>query len=382
MTNTPHILVTSAAGRIGRDTVRFLLESGFGVRAMVHRQDARADELARLGAEVLVGNIYDFGDLTKAMTGVRRAFHIPPFAPHLLHNTMLVCLAAQAAKLEALVLLSGWNPSPTHPSLLTREHWIANNAARWMPDVGVIHLTPGIFAFTYLLTIPVTRKLGVLPLPFGAGENAPVAERDVARCGAALLQNPTPYIGTSWRPTGPTLLTGKDVANILTDVFDRQVRYQPISFRMFSKAARAMGFADFDSYNLRHYAEEIANGAFALGAPTNHVETLTGSPAESFKTSAEHYAADVTRLAPNVDDVSTLGALTFMIRMLLTRAPSFKNLSLSEVETRLDAPLAGHENPIWQEEARNERLMLLDRPNPLLAATPTKSTQLQIRKNT
>ncbi|WP_302476819.1 NmrA family NAD(P)-binding protein [Ruegeria atlantica] len=365
MPSSPKILVTSAAGRVGRDTVKQLLQDGHEVRAFVHRQDWRSDELEAMGAEVVLGNLFDFNDLANAMTEVRQAFHIPPFAPHLLHNTMLVCLAAQKAGLEALVLLSGWNPSPEHPSMLTREHWIANNIARWMPDVSVIHLNPGIFAFTYLLTVPITRKLGVLPLPFGSGANAPVSERDIARCAAALLSNPSAFAGTTWRPTGPALLTPSDVADILCDVFDRRVKYQPISFKMFSKAARAMGFSDFDSYNLRHYAKEIAEGAFAIGAPTNHVMQLTGAPAESFRDTAARYAADVKRLAPNVHDTSTLGAMGFMVKMLLTPAPNFRDLAAFEGHARLSAPHLGHQNPDWQAAAKNERLLLLDRANPM-----------------
>ncbi|MDU8913179.1 NmrA family NAD(P)-binding protein [Aestuariicoccus sp. MJ-SS9] len=364
MPNPSKILVTSAAGRIGRDAVAFLIEAGHEVRAMVHRRDDRAAELGRMGAEVVVGNLLDYRDVETAMQGVDRAFHIPPFTPHLLHNTMLVCLAAQAARLESLVLLSGWNPSPEHPSMLTREHWIANNVARWMPDVAVIHLNPGIFAFPYLLTTPITRKLGVLTLPFGDGANAPVAERDIARCAAALLDNPQRYAGTSWRPTGPALLTGTDVAAVLTQVFGRPVRYRPISFRMFSKAARAMGFPDFDSHHLRHYAEELANGAFAIGAPTDHVARLTGRPAESFATTAERYARDVTRLAPNVRDASLPGAVGFMLRMLLTPAPDLRQLDSFEGHARLASPRGGHQNPRWQAAAAEGRLLLEDGPAP------------------
>ena len=373
MSNQSRILVTSAAGRIGRDAVRFLLQAGHDVRAMVHRRDDRSAKLAELGADIFEGNLFDYGDLTRAMTGVDSAFHIPPFAPHLLHNTMLVCLAAQAAKLDALVLLSGWNPSPEHPSMLTREHWIANNIARWMPDVGVIHLNPGIFAFTYLLTLPVTRKLGILPLPFGDGRNAPVSERDIARSAAALLETPARYIGTSWRPTGPDLLTGADVAEVLTDVLDRKVKHQPISFRMFSKAARAMGFPDFDTYNLRHYVDEIVNGAFAIGAPTDHVKRLTGAPAESLRATAERYAADMKLLAPNLRETSLPGAIAFMLRMLLTPAPDFRALSEFEGSARLTAPLPGHKNPAWQQAARETRLLLQPEATPNQAVITPKS---------
>ena len=359
MSEVPKILVTSAAGRIGRDTVRLLLNAGHDVRAMVHRKDSRSRELSAMGAEVVIGNINDFRDVQNAMRGVSRAFHIPPFAPYLLHNTMLVCLAAQSEKIEALVLLSGWNPSPVHPSLLTREHWIANNIARLMPDVGVIHLNPGIFAFTYLLTLPITRKLGLLPLPYGESVNAPVAERDISRCAAALLETPEKYIGTSWRPTGPNLISGRDVATILSDVLARKVRYQPVSFKSFSKAARAMGFADFDSYNLRHYAEEIVHGAYAVGAPTDHVERLTGQPAEPFHETAHRYAANVSRLAPNVRDMSMLGALRFVVKMMLTPAPTFRALEAAETSVRLDNQMAAHQNADWQKAAIQEQLMLL-----------------------
>lgn len=361
MTQKPRILVTTASGRTGRDTVRMLLEKGFPVRAFVHRQDARSEALGRLGAEVFVGNLFEFRDLVKAMDGVQRAFHCPPFAPHLLHNTMLACLAAQEARLEAFVLLSGWNPSPDHPSALTREHWIANNIARWMPDVKVIHLNPGIYAFTYLLTLPVTRKLGLLPLPFGEGLNAPVAERDIARCAAALLERPEGHAGSTWRPTGPRLLGGTDVALVLTNVLGRNVRYQPSSMKMFAKAARAQGFSDFDTYNVRHYAAEIASGAFAIGAPTDHVQRLTGQPAEDFEATARRYADDVSLLAPNLRPLTTLEAIVFLARMMFTPAPDFSSMERSEGFPQLERPMLGHENESWRQFAQAGQLMLLGR---------------------
>lgn len=363
MSTSPKILVTSATGHIGQHAVRLLVECGYQVRAFVRRDDWRSRALAEIGAEVFIGNLYDFRDLSDAMMGVQRVFHIPPFAPHLLHNTMLTCLAAQEAGVEAMVLLSGWNPNPSHPSLLTREHWIANNVARWMPNVDVIHLTPGIFAFTYLLTISVTRRLGVLPLPFGEGLNAPVSERDIARSGVALLKEPKKYAGTTWRPTGPQLLSSADVAEVLSDVLGRTIKYQPISFRMFTKAARAMGAAEFDMHNLRHYAEEIEQGAFAIGAPTNHVAQLTGSPAESFRETAAYYAADVRRLAPNLRELSTLGALLFMVKMLLTPAPDFMAFEAAEGSTRIADPKPGHKNAEWQAAAMTGRLSILS-PRP------------------
>jgi uncharacterized protein YbjT (DUF2867 family) len=58
----PHdkpVLVTGAAGdidAIGRNVTAMLLEKGHKVRALVRREDERAEALRRLGAEVVQGD--------------------------------------------------------------------------------------------------------------------------------------------------------------------------------------------------------------------------------------------------------------------------------------------------------------------------------------
>lgn len=359
MTTSTKILVTSAAGRVGSATVQMLLEKGLQVRAFVRRKDARSQRLNDLGADIFVGNLFDFRDLEKALKGVQRVFHCPPFIENQLHATMLLCLAVEQANIETLVLLSGWNPSASHPSSLSREHWIANNIARWMPNVGLVHVNPGIFAFTYLLSLPVTAKLGLLPLPFGDGLNAPVSEHDIARVVATIVTDPKPHIGKSYRPTGPKLLSPVDVANVIGQIVGRKVRYQNIPFSMLARAAKVQGFSTFDTANLIFYAEEIREGAFAIGAPTNHVELVTGTPAESLETTVRRYYETPELIAPDLKLVSTFGALRFMARLLTTRAP---NLDVFRKKRRLpdiSSPLLAHENQYWSADAKAARLHLL-----------------------
>ncbi|HME74397.1 MAG TPA: NAD(P)H-binding protein, partial [Mycobacterium sp.] len=60
MTRTPSYLITGAGGGVGgvsRLVVEQLLSHGEAVRAMVHREDSRADALRALGAEVIVGDL-------------------------------------------------------------------------------------------------------------------------------------------------------------------------------------------------------------------------------------------------------------------------------------------------------------------------------------
>ena len=354
----PKILVTSASGRTGSAAVLQFLEKGFPVRAFVRRRDTRSDALERAGAEVFVGDLFDLRDLRKSMVGVARAYHCPPFAPTILNGATLFALAAEEAKLEVVALMSGWNPHPTHPSIVSREHWMANQVYRWMPSVDVVHVNPGIFAFMYLLGLPAITHLGLLSGPFGEGRNAPPSSEDIARVAVGVLTNPGPHIGKSYRPTGPELLSPTDMADILTDVVGRKVKYQDTSFKIFSKAGKALGFSDFELAQLRYYTDEIRNGVYAVSAPTDHVETVTGQKPESFESIARRYLDDPSLIHPKLTQGSKAQALAFAVRMMLTRAPNFEQWERERGYPILTEPVLAHDSGEWRKAAENKQLLL------------------------
>src|SRR5262245_39141831 len=74
--NSP-ILVTGAAGAIGaigRNLTAMLLAKGHNVRALVRREDERADALCRLGAEVVQGDLTDLASMHRAIEGCARIY--------------------------------------------------------------------------------------------------------------------------------------------------------------------------------------------------------------------------------------------------------------------------------------------------------------------
>jgi NAD(P)-dependent dehydrogenase (short-subunit alcohol dehydrogenase family) len=68
------ILVTGATGATGKETVRLLQERGQAVRALVRREDDRADTLRKSGAEVVLGDLRDFESVRAALEGIRSAY--------------------------------------------------------------------------------------------------------------------------------------------------------------------------------------------------------------------------------------------------------------------------------------------------------------------
>src|SRR5215471_2840743 len=71
------ILVTGAAGAvgsIGRNVTEILLAKGHKVRALVHRDDERAEALRKLGAEVMQGDLTDLTAMHRAIEGCKRIY--------------------------------------------------------------------------------------------------------------------------------------------------------------------------------------------------------------------------------------------------------------------------------------------------------------------
>lgn len=69
------ILVTGAApgqvGSVAYKVVQLLRARGKAVRALVHRLDDRVQLLEKEGAQVVVGDLCDVKDVSRAMEGVR-----------------------------------------------------------------------------------------------------------------------------------------------------------------------------------------------------------------------------------------------------------------------------------------------------------------------
>jgi NAD(P)H dehydrogenase (quinone) len=363
------ILVTAAAGHTGSSAVRHLLNQGFAVRAFVRRDDDRAEALRQMGAEIFVGNLYDYRDLQQALTDVQRAYHCPPYAPNLLHGAMMFALAAEEAKLEVVALMSAWNPHPTHPGTLTREHWIANSIYRWMPSVGVIHINPGIFDFVYMMGLQAIAHFGLFAAPFGDGLNAPPSSDDIGELAAAVLANPAPHIGKSYRPTGPELLSPNDMAAIMGRVLGRKVTYKNVPFSMFAKAAATLGISTFEIAHLRHFAAELSADAFAVGAPTDHVQRILGRAPENFESVVRRYVAEPERITPGLKIGSKLSALAFTVRMLLRRTPNFDRWERERGHPLLVNPVLAHENPEWLDSASRGQLLTQSRTdNPAIGS--------------
>jgi len=287
----PRILVTGATGKTGVVVATELLKADYPVRAMVHREDGRSAGLRALGAEIALADMSDVEHIADALKDVQRAYFCPPLDPYMVQGAVAFAVAAKEARLEHIVGLTQWLSSPSHPSLMTRQHWLVDRLFSMTPGVAHTIVNPGFFADAYLVTIGLASHLGIFPWMYGKSRNAPPSNEDIARVAVAALTDPARHAGKSYRPTGPELLGAEDMAKAIGRAVGRSVRVVPTPTWLFIKAARMAGMSIDVMSNVRYYFEDHKRGAFELGAPTTGVLDVTGRPAEDFETIARRYAA-------------------------------------------------------------------------------------------
>lgn len=289
----PRILVTGATGGVGTPLVAELLAKGFPVRAVVRSRDVRSANLAKLGAEVVVADLYDPDQLTIAARGMQRAFYLPPIRPYMIQSAVAFAVAAREAKLEHIVEMSQWTSHRSHIANMTRQTWLVDQLFGMIPGVAHTVFNPGMFAYNFLRTIDYAALLGIYPVLSGDGKAAPISNEDMARVAAVLLtQGPDRHAGKSYRPTGPQLLNGREMAAIVAKAVGHRVLPIDMPIWMLSKVAQQQGIDPYEISSLRHYMQDMRKGTFEFeGGVTDVVAELTGTPAESFETTAGRYAA-------------------------------------------------------------------------------------------
>ena len=289
----PKILVTGATGKTGSALVAELRKREWPVRAMVSREDTRSAALRKMGTEIVVADMYDPEQLLKAIKGTQRAYYLPLMRPYMIQAAVAFAVAAGEANLEAIVQMSQWTSSASHPTVMTRQTWLVDRLFSMIHNVAHIIFNPGMFADNFLRVLDFAALLGIFPALMGDSKCAPISNEDMARCAAVLLMDdPAKHAGKSYRPTGTELLSGRDMAEIIARVVGHGVLSVNLPLWLFRKVARMQKIDPFQIYVLLKYVEDNKQGAFSYeGGVTQVMQELTGSPAESFETTARRYAA-------------------------------------------------------------------------------------------
>lgn len=283
------VLVTGAGGGLGgvsRIVLERLLAEGVPVRAMVRREDQRAEELRGLGAEVVVGDLTRPLDVARALDGARRMYFSMSVSPdYLLAATVVATVAQEHGKLDGLVSISQMTVSQmtatsTAESHQQRLHWLSDRVLTWS-GLPVVHVRPTTFLDNPLFTTLAAhsiRRDGTLALPFGTGRTSPVAAADVGRVVATVLRDPAPHLGRVYELTGPRTLDLNGVAAEFGRALGIPVSYVDVPLAEW--IAGTLSAAGLPPHAEQHIATMAKlHHANRYDRATRDVELVTGEPA-------------------------------------------------------------------------------------------------------
>jgi NAD(P)H dehydrogenase (quinone) len=266
------ILVTTANGDTGRPMIEYLLKSGLQVRAMVRRDDARAQRLRDSGAEVVFGDLLTFRDVRAALDGVQRAYFNFPVGEGLVEAAVMFAQAAKEAGLELIVNMSQIQSRPQARSKATQNHWLSEQVFDWS-GVPTTNLRVTFF-MEWLTYIADVIRYGRYVMPFDADSRfAPIAARDIALTAATILANPEEHGGRTYTLTGPAEYSHRELAAEVSRVLARDLPFEQATVTTFLDL---IGIPD-DTAKLRHFeAVTIDLREGRLAGVSNSAPTIIG----------------------------------------------------------------------------------------------------------
>jgi NAD(P)H dehydrogenase (quinone) len=279
MSPEPTVLVTGAAGKLGRQVVDLLLAKGVTVIAGT-RDPAKLASLAAKGVEVRRLDWTDEPSLAAAFSGIDRALLISgDQLPNRSENQVRAVNAATRAGVKFIAYTSMVSPEryqhiPIAPSHLATEQAIKASGMAyailqnmWYPDGLVDALKRAIGS-------------GRWDTSAGDGKVAYVTREDCARAAAAVLAASEQPIGT-FVITGSEALSARDIAAIATSLTGKPIEVHPLTDDQATAGLSAAGLPGFvidlvvgiDRLNREGGAARVSED----------FRKLTGKPAESVR---------------------------------------------------------------------------------------------------
>jgi len=268
------ILVTTANGDTGRPMIDYLLREGFDVRAMVRKDDERAQQLRSKGVTVVFGDLLDFRDVRAALDGVQRAYFNFPVGEGLVEAAVMFAQAAKEQNLELIVNMSHIQSRPYARSKATQNHWLSEQIFDWS-GVPTTHLRITFF-MQWLLYVSEIIRYGRYAMPYNADSRfAPIAGSDIALTAAKIFTDPKEHGGRTYTLTGPVEYSHEELAAEVGRVLGKDLPFEQITVTAFLEL---IGQPD-DRAKLKHFeAVTIDQQEGLLAGVDPAARTIVGQP--------------------------------------------------------------------------------------------------------
>ena len=288
MADTGKILVTGATGNVGSAVLGNLGTTEVNLRTLAH-DEAKAQSLKDRGVEAVVGDFLEPETVIPALQGVSTVLLITPIHPEqVTQATNVIEAAKESGNDPRIVRLSVHQASHEAPSRNSRQHAQIEDEVR-SSGLPYTLLRPTTFMQNTLATARTVASEGKIYQPFKDGKLGMIDARDIGEVAAKVLTEEG-HEGKVYTLTGPAAISLYEVAEALSEVLGKEVRYVNIPLEDAKRAMLNMGLSEWRADVLIEYAKAHSEGYSNF--TTEDVEQLTGHPATSYK----EFATDFERV--------------------------------------------------------------------------------------
>lgn len=222
------ILLTGATGLAGLALARRFAAAGLPARLLTRDARRAVARLPNGPFELFEGDMGEPETYESALRGVRRVLLCSSASPSMENEQTTFIGACRSAGVEHVVKFSGGEIGfDPERFAFTRMHERIEDALE-ASGLAWTHVRPSQFMQVYLREAPAIARTGELRLPNGAITLAPVDVEDIAEVLLRLLTEGG-HEGESLSMTGPEALGMDRIAQEISRVAEREVRYVPIS---------------------------------------------------------------------------------------------------------------------------------------------------------
>lgn len=217
------ILITSANGTVGSETVKALSGTDCRVRAGVHSLIKGDPFRALPNVELVHLDFRDPESMIVALTGVTKVFLITPFTQDQATLAKSFINVAKSVGVHHIVRLSASGADAEPGISLGRDH---REVEIYLEESGIPFtlLRPAGFMQNFLLAADSICYNNSIYMPIGHGKINYVDARDIAAVAATILTQPG-HENKIYEITGPEAISINDVAHALTAATNRLIVY-------------------------------------------------------------------------------------------------------------------------------------------------------------
>lgn len=278
------ILITGATGTVGSLLVKELANSEAVVKALV-RSPEKGEKLKASGIAPVVGDFDQPETLAPALEGVSRVFLLSAPDAQMVSRETNFITEAKRAGVSHITKLSAFGAGESFS--LGRLH---HEVEQYLQASGVAYtsLRPNGFMQNMLGFARTIREQGVFYAPLGETRVSYIDARDIAAVAAKTLTEDK-HAGRIYELTGPEALSYTDIAQKLSAVTGKEVKYVSVPMEAARQGMLAMGMNEWLASALVELFEHYINGGAEL--VTDTVREVTGRDARSFDEFAADYAS-------------------------------------------------------------------------------------------